>query len=60
MQAVALCFLPKTPHFLLLRRREAEAVAVLRRIHGASGSVSVKQEVANIRHSCEEAQGKLQ
>ena len=55
VQAMALVFLPKTPHFLLLRRQEAEAVAVLRRIHG--GGFSVKQEVANIRHSCEEAQG---
>lgn len=61
VQAVALLFLPKTPHFLLLRRREAEAVAVLRRIHGYSrrGGFSVKQEVANIRHSCEETQGNL-
>ena len=58
IQAVALIFLPKTPHFLLLRRKEAEAVAVLRRIHVGAGRFSIKQEIANIRHSCEEAQGK--
>jgi hypothetical protein len=59
---LALLFLPKTPHFLLLRRQEEEAVAVLRRIHGGSrrGEFSVKQEVANIRHSCEETQGMVQ
>lgn len=46
-------FLPETPHYLVLRKNEAAAVKVLRRIHKTS---SVKQELANIRHSCQQSQ----
>jgi len=48
LQFVALFFLPRTPHYLLLNKRDNEAVDVLRRIHTRG---SVKQELANIRHS---------
>ena len=51
VQGVAMCGLPRTPHYLLLTKREKEAGQVLRRLRGSAGN---KQELANIRLSCQE------
>ena len=52
VQCVAMQFLPRTPHFLVLQQKEQEAAEVLRRIHSTG---SVRQELANIRHSCQQS-----
>jgi len=50
IQLLALLFLPQTPHFLILKGKDAEAEAVLRIIHG--DSCGIKQEVVQIRSAC--------
>mgnify|MGYP001230725658 CR=1 FL=1 len=52
VQFAALFFLPRTPHFLVLRNEDEEATRVLRRL-GRTGSV--RQELANIRNSSRHA-----
>ena len=48
VQLGALYLLPPTPHFLVMKKRESEASAVLQRM---SNGVGVRQQLANIRAS---------
>ena len=53
VQLLLLLLLPRTPHFLVMKGRDAEAVSVLRRIRGSE--LGLRQEVADIRSSMTEA-----
>ena len=53
-QLLALSLLPPTPHFLVMRQRDSEAAKVLAKMRG--NGAGVRQEVANIRASCLEAE----
>jgi len=48
VQLGALFLLPRTPHFLVMKKRESEASAVLQRM---GNGVGVRQQLANIRAS---------
>ena len=49
VQLGALFLLPPTPHFLVMKKRELEASAVLQRM---GNGVGVRQQLANIRLNC--------
>jgi SP family facilitated glucose transporter-like MFS transporter 12 len=50
LQLISMCFLPRTPHFLISRSRDSEAVTVLKLIHRDK---DVGKEMTNIRQSLE-------